>query len=251
MRARDCDLEKLDTATKYPSIQTYHARGDRGQLTEVVAVLFEDEDLVITEKIDGASARIVLFPDGDYLIGSRATFLYARGDLCSNATGGIVAAIKPLMEKGPWGFSPGSVYVLYGEVYGGTDKTGRRYTWNGNVGFRVFDVATFSYTTLTGILALEQAEISRWRKNGGQSFLQSRAATVVADSLELTMVPPLCPRAVPTSLEDTSRWMHELCPTSAAVLDHGLRGGAEGLVVRTPDRSKIAKLKFADYPVPL
>ena len=63
------DLEALNSATKYPSIRTYHALGERGSLTEEVTGFHGD--VVLSEKIDGSNSRIIRLPDGDWLIGSR------------------------------------------------------------------------------------------------------------------------------------------------------------------------------------
>ena len=57
------DLAKLNSATKYPSILTYHELGDRGRLKETVQVPFvEGQEIFVTEKIDGANGRIVVLP---------------------------------------------------------------------------------------------------------------------------------------------------------------------------------------------
>lgn len=69
--------------TKYPSILTYHKLGEKGKLLDEVQVPF-DQPAILAEKIDGVNSRIIIFPDGLYIIGSREELLYAKGDLIGN-----------------------------------------------------------------------------------------------------------------------------------------------------------------------
>src|ERR1051326_571600 len=69
-------LARLNSATQYPSILTYHALGERGRLTEDRTTDFSTvnpDDVEVTEKIDGTNARIIIPPRrmGGALIGSR------------------------------------------------------------------------------------------------------------------------------------------------------------------------------------
>jgi hypothetical protein len=80
---RDFDLRKLNSATEYPSIPTYHALGERGVLLND-HVSFHGQGIVATEKVDGTNSRITLMPDGCYLVGSREELLHAKGDLTSS-----------------------------------------------------------------------------------------------------------------------------------------------------------------------
>lgn len=90
-------VAKLNSATKYPSIETYH-RLEKGILQEE-ATLFEDLTIG-TEKVNGTNGRIVFMPDGkDYCIGSREHLLYAKGDRVIRTTEGIVAALKRAGDK--------------------------------------------------------------------------------------------------------------------------------------------------------
>ncbi len=72
---RSCDLNKLNSMTKYPSIPTYHALGDKGALLEQTVSF--DGEIILTEKIDGTNSRIVLLPDGNFVLGSREELLFA------------------------------------------------------------------------------------------------------------------------------------------------------------------------------
>ena len=96
-RFGELQLATLNSATKYPSIPTYHILGQRGRLTEERSTEFPGE-VEVTEKIDGANARIILPPPemGTPLIGSRSQLLHSVGDVIANAAQGIVAATRTL-----------------------------------------------------------------------------------------------------------------------------------------------------------
>jgi hypothetical protein len=132
------DLNKINSMTKYPSILTYHKLGERGRLLDEVNISF-DNPVILTEKIDGVNGRIIVFPDGLYIIGSREELLYAKGDLIGNLQLGIVDILKPIAEK----LVPISIVIIYYlEVYGGkTTKNGKQYTGNQAMGARLFDIA--------------------------------------------------------------------------------------------------------------
>lgn len=243
------DLDKLNTATKYPSILTYHKMGDKGRLTDEVQVQFdEDEEVVVTEKIDGTNGRIVYLPAiHRYIIGSREEFLYGSGDLIFNATYGIVEALQPVANKyqfyGTSSDEATHVSMYYFEVFGGKNITraSKQYSSIGEVGVRIFDVAWFD----TSILDLSRSEISIWRQHGGQRF-------DTEDSLSRTMEQRVSAVAVegsslPRSIADCLEWMQERYPQTRCLLDPEAGGRPEGVVIRNHDRSKIAKLRFKDY----
>jgi ATP-dependent RNA circularization protein (DNA/RNA ligase family) len=52
--------------TKYPSIPTYHTLGDKGILLE--ETISFDSEVILTEKVDGTNSRIILLPDGTFVI---------------------------------------------------------------------------------------------------------------------------------------------------------------------------------------
>lgn len=240
------DLAALNSATKYPSIPTYHALGERGVLTET-ATAFTGE-VILTEKVDGTSSRVVFTPDGDWFIGSREELLTARGDRIANPALGIVEALRPLAERlvgNPAATNQFTVFFL--ETFGG--KIGgqaRQYTGAGEVGFRLFDLAYIP----TAILDLPRAVIAEWRDGAGQAFCTEptlrRAAA--AEGVELTPRLATIPAdALPATVEDTHTWLTETLPATLVALDEGAGGRAEGIVLRTADRSVIAKARFEDY----
>lgn len=258
MRVRDMTAEhlaRLNSATKYPSILTYHALGERGRLTEERNVSFEDvdpDDVEVTEKIDGTNTRVIIPPrnQGNILIGSRTELLHYRGDVIANPAQGIVATVNSTPVARPVAdFAHESDWtVLFGEVYGGRVSSGsKNYTTRPDVtGFRLFDVARVP----ARVLDMDRDEIAAWRDGGGQDFARTDVLGQWADDLGLRLVPLIVPVAAPpVSVADTHTWLSGvfLLDGSFARLDSTGKGRPEGVVVRTADRSRIAKIRFEDY----
>lgn len=95
---RTTNLKAINSMTKYPSIPTYHNLDPRdgGLLDETVPFT---GPVIGTEKIDGTNSRIILLPDGTYLLGSREELLYAQGDLIGNPALGIIDALRPIADN--------------------------------------------------------------------------------------------------------------------------------------------------------
>lgn len=239
-------LAALNTATKYPSIPTYHALDPKnGGLLEQPTLF--DGDVILTEKVDGTNGRIVLFPDGDYFIGSREELLYARGDRIGNPALGIVDALEPLADRLKPRDEHRQILVFFLEVYG--HKIGgaaKQYTGNGNVDYRLFDIACL----LPDVLDWDRAEISAWRDRGGQRFcteaVLQRAAE--AEGIELTPRLETIPAAaLPSDVEGMAAFLAGRLPVTRVALDEGAGQQPEGIVLRSADRSVIAKARFQDY----
>lgn len=249
---RSLDLKKINSATKYPSILTYHALGEKGCLKNEVLVSFEQTDLIATEKIDGVNSRIILFPKGMYLIGSREELLYAYGDIVHNSTLGIVSTIAHIAytaRRALWKQLEQTVLTIYGETYGGkTTKNARQYTHSGKIGFRIFDVAMMGAEEFDGILDLSIEKIASWRDHGGQKFFNNNDIEEFAKKVKCPVVPSLKISTIPSDIKETFDWLKNVLPGQTnASLEVGVGGKPEGLVVRTQDRSKIAKIRFEDY----
>lgn len=249
------DLLALDSATKYPSIDTYHALDpSNGKLTE--SVMPFTGEVVLTEKVDGTNGRIVLMPDGDYFIGSRDALLYASGDRIINPNLGIVATLKPLAERivADWPMAdsvavpqPELLRVLFLEVYGGkVGGNAKQYTSTGTLGYRLFDHATVTID----VLCWPREKIASWREHGGQQWATEQELRQEADVHGIDLTPRLATvwaDDLPTGLEDTHKWLADLLPRTNVALDENALGRAEGIVLRTLDRSTIAKARFQDY----
>lgn len=240
-------LAALNTATKYPSIPTHHALDPKnGSLIEDQPTTFTG-DVILTEKVDGTNGRIILFPDGDFFIGSREELLHARGDRIGNPALGIVNALEPLANRLKPRDENRQILVFFLEVYG--HKIGgaaKQYTGQGAVGYRLFDIACI----LPDVLDWDRAQISTWRDNGGQRFCTEatlqRAAT--AESIEVTpRLATLDAGALPTGIQETRDWLAACLPATRVALDDTAGGQPEGIVLRAADRSVITKARFQDY----
>lgn len=239
-------LAALNTATKYPSIPTYHALDPKnGGLLEEPTVF--DGDVILTEKVDGTSGRIILFPDGDYLIGSREELLFARGDRIHNPALNIVEALEPLADRLKPRDEHRQILVFFLEVYG--RKIGgaaKQYTAGASLGARLFDIACI----LPDVLDWDRAQISSWRDQGGQRFCTETVLQRAADAEGIELTPRLAtvPAAdVPTDVEGMAGFLAGRLPVTRVALDDGAGGQPEGIVLRAPDRSVIAKARFQDY----
>jgi hypothetical protein len=185
-QADPAQLGRLNSMTKYPSILTYHQIGERGKLDSNIQVPFEDdEDVIITEKVDGANARIIFLPTTprDYFIGSREELLHAKGDRIWVPTEGIVDTLKEhdFVSKvyriifSELDLSLTNIWVVFGEVFGGKTSQHKQYSGKKATGFRVFDVAKIprplADDMILGNHGWNREKISSWRQRGGQIYL--------------------------------------------------------------------------------
>lgn len=250
MRIADMNAEELrglNSATQYPSIPTYHALGERGRLTEIRNVVFDGEPVDVTEKIDGTNARTIIPPAGDGapLIGSRNELLAYLDDVLFNPAQGIVEVLAELGQEVRHRAVRSEYTVLFGEVFGGKVSSGsKNYSTTGTTGFRLFDVAHVP----ASILNHPVAQIAAWRDAGRQNFVDVDERDEFADKILVSTVPYLPGvDAPPEGVADTHEWLKTLLPHSLAQLDQSAKGRPEGVVVRTHDRSRIAKIRFEDY----
>lgn len=239
------NLNKLNSITKYPSIPTYHELGERGAPTN------KHENVsgvgYVTEKIDGTNTRIIVFPDGDYIIGSREELLTAKGDRIYNPSNGIVDAVRDVAERLAL-VNAAHCFVVFGEVYGGKINAHKQYTTTGEYGFRVFDVMMISQDAMRQLVNMEVRQIAMWRDAGGQKFFSVDALLDFCTKAGLERVPFIgLKNMLPDSLADTKIWLGDVAKRSAATLDDHAEAQPEGVVVRSADRSWIVKLRFEDY----
>jgi len=247
---RSTDLRVLNSLTKYPSIPTYHALDPRnGGLLEPATAF--SGDVIGTEKVDGTNSRLILLPDGTYLIGSREELLYARGDLVGNPALGIVEQLRPvaahLIER-----HTGGLHIYFLELFGGkVGGAAKQYTTDpSRFGWRLFDVVLLD--DWASALTWPAARISAWREAGGQPFAGEDRLAELAAAADLALTPRLFRRpadALPTTIEGMQALLTQTLPATLVALDGagGVAGRSEGIVLRTEDRSVIAKARFQDY----
>lgn len=245
----------LNSATKYPSIETHHVLGERGRLTEELgpfAGIEPDEDVVLTEKVDGTNIRIVLMPSLDWFVGVREELVYAKGDrIVPNLVEGAVREVLTYADRmEQWQRGQGDIpliTVLYMEVYG--SKIGgaaKNYTRGAEKGVRLFDIAYVDPEMLGDPLA----KIASWRDHGGQRFASEPVLQRGSEVLKLPYTPRLGTvkaGALPTSVEGVYGWLKAALPSTQVALTDNALGRSEGIVLRTKDRSRIAKARFEDY----
>ena len=248
-------LTSLDSLTKYPSILTYHNLGSKGGMVDSLVEDKKFEGTVeITEKVDGTNFRVILWGD-DYLIGKRDSLVYAKGDriITEPCVYTVLDKCKKLMEKD---FT--YLTVVYGEVYGDNINRGSKQYCSDEKkrNFRVFDVARYSLKQIENILYYDITKIVSFRDHGGVPFLNTHDLMNFCEAFDLERTPiwgTYDASDIPTQVEDTLNWMEENFTQSRSILGekpenaNQLFGRAEGVVIRTPDRSMIRKLRFEDY----
>lgn len=240
-------VHRLNSATKYPSIETYHTLDPRtGLLLDQQAMPFPiDQPIVLTEKVDGTNGRVAVLPDGDFFIGSREELIYSKGDRIENPIQGIVPALLPLADwlkpQGNW------LTVYFLEVYGHQiSGAAKQYTSLQKTGYRLFDIAFVPLDTLS----MERDKISSWREHGGQRFATEATLLRAKNELDIPLTPRLATigaEDLPTDLAGMEKFLRFYAPYTNVALDAGALGAAEGIVLRTEDRSVIAKARFQDY----
>ncbi|GET39434.1 hypothetical protein MiSe_42030 [Microseira wollei NIES-4236] len=238
-----CDLNKLNSMTKYPSIPTYHTLGDKGALLEETVSF--DGEVILTEKVDGTNSRIILLPDGNFVLGSREELLFAKGDLIGNPALGIVDALKNVADTLPQAQS--EIVVAYLELYGGKiTAASKQYTSQQNIGWRLFDVAVL--TEIEALFSKSVQQLAAWRDNGGQAFLDEEQLNNAAKNYGFELTPRIATvAALPVSIQETYEFLKATLPQTKVALDEGAGGRGEGIVARTVSRNAIAKLRFEDY----
>lgn len=267
-------LSQLNTLTKYPSILTLHALGDRGRLTPTLTTpaLF-DQPLLATEKIDGTSARLLVFADGSYVVGSRENLLTVSGDLLFDPAVGIVEGLRrtvfpqladdqghlPSLAYHSLPGQPAALTVIFGEFYGGkVTANSKHYAPPEQVGFRVFDVAVFTDPArLAEQLTADVRDLSAWRESEtpvglryGQPFLPAAGLAAYLAQIGLPGVPQLAPFTADSDVshEYVLDWLRQhISHTQAPLPGLPTPGRAEGAILRTADRSAIVKIRFEDY----
>lgn len=243
------NLRALNSLTKYPSIPTYHELDPRNGGLLDNPVTFSGE-VIGTEKVDGTNSRIVMLPDGGYMLGSRENLLYASGDLIGDPAQGIVDNLRPVADNlNPVHASVNAAVVFYLELYGG--KIGgqaKQYSTRGAIGWRLFDVAYID--RLDERIEWPAERISTWRDSGGQEFAGERDLTDEAKNNGFDLTPRLFTTyadTLPRSIEGMHELLTNQLPETLVGLDDSGQGRAEGIVLRAADRSVVAKARFQDY----
>ncbi|WP_160051216.1 RNA ligase family protein [Nocardiopsis sp. FR26] len=236
----------LNSATQYPKMPTYH-KLERGLLTDDRNTVFPaHQPVIITEKVNGASARVVVDSSGDLFIGSRHELLYALGDRIPNPAENIVHTLRDIARDLPRPGDGLAVYFL--EVYGsGIGSAWKQYTGRkGEYGARLFDAAMIPADALEGTAE----QIAAWREQGGQKFATEKelaGITLVSDIPLTPRIATIPGAGVPATIAEMHPYLCVVAGETRVALDEDGFGNAEGIVLRTPDRSHIVKVRHKDY----
>jgi len=140
--------------------------------------------------------------------------------------------------------------VVYGEVFGGKTAGHKNYTGHKQAGFRVFDTVIIPRPEADEmVLSWDRSKIAQWRDHGGQFFGDEMMIQLGSAALKQEPTPRLATikgKDLPKTLKGVSDWLQQFAKTKCR-LDDGAKAKSEGVVVRTHDRSKIAKIRFEDY----
>ena len=246
---RQVDLGKLNSMTKYPSILTYHALGDKGVLQDAVQIPFEGR-IIGTEKVDGTNTRLIFCPDQSVIVGSREDLLWERRDLIGNPAMGIVDAVKETVHRLVETLCrPGRIAVYFVEVFGRNIGGGaKNYTKTGKVRLPVVrrgfhrelrrDVR-LARRTDRSLAGQWRSAIRRCRRDR-----EARRRHRLSDGSGFARHGRR-PSFRPAWRKPTSYLLN--FHASQCKLDDDANGDPEGIVVRSPDRSRIAKLRREDY----
>jgi len=251
---QESDIKLLDSITKYPSILTLHELDKKGRVLDTLvptSVFSRDAILHAYEKIDGENARIIFLGDGtdiDYMIGSRKEILYTKGDRIAVSTGNIANFLKPLAERLASEFQGlTGLRVCYFEVYGGRTPNAKQYTSDKSQGARLFDVFSLNQEELASMLKEEPIAIAAWRDSGRQPHWTCNGREEFAREHNLETSPKvatLTGKDLPLTYKDVLLWLSQFTDTKVGINQFGF---SEGVVVRTPDRKQVVKIRFEDY----
>ncbi len=252
------NLAKLNCMTKYPSIETYHKLGDRGRLTEDRNHEWPDEPVYVTEKVDGANARMIFLPGRNmpWLIGSREELVAASSDVVWNNTLGIASALLGPSAPKPWMLPPsllgdGYIFVAYFEVYGHkATPHWKEYASEEDLSygalFRLLDAQFFQQGWLNAFDTLE--EVAQVRDNDHTPFIIEDRLDGYAKMMGVQRVPSLAEidgADLPRDVNGMDGLMSSLGRETRAGLTD--KGRSEGIVLRTANRSVIAKARRESY----
>ncbi len=252
-------FEKVNSMTKYPSIPPLFGRDpDSKNAAEFPP---EGQELIVREKIDGCNVRLVIFPGAfeklyfgeegitditQWVVGTRIEFIHSNTSAFTRASEYKILQALPSPRHLLLHYADRLDFtVFYFEVFGGNISHSHNYTSKnvGAVGIRLLDVLIV--TKWLRLLREHTAEeIAAWRGQGRQEFVSEEKLEWFSKEIEI----PLCPRIegleLHRSAEKTRESLFETVKKTACRLDEdGFDGQPEGVVLRTRDRSWMAKLK--------
>jgi len=249
---------KLNSMTKYPPIPTFHEMNpSNGMLDGSKPLDFGGQAVNVTEKINGTNGRIIVLPDGRFVIGSREELLSCSEDWIRSPELGIVdelwdTAVRISSDSATP--SASAVRVFFFEVYGGGLDGWKNYTQSSDSrGHRLFDVIEIDVAAFRHLMSMGVEQISSWRQHGGQPFVDWDRFLEITQGLDVQRVPVIERIAMTTDiafdgLQNTLTTLETWFPDGTlAWLESGAQNRPEGVVFKSRDRRITAKLRFQDY----
>jgi hypothetical protein len=249
-------LAKLDTATKYPSIETYHKLGERGRLLDELNHQWPDDEIVhVSEKIDGMNGRLIFLPgrNAPWIAGTRDQLVAASSDVIWDNAQGVAGALLGPNAPKPWMLpnyilEDSYVFVTYFEVYGHKSTPHwNEYSPDGREPMiRLFDAQFFQQDWLQNFKSVE--DVARSRDSDGGIWFVKDMLENLAEALNVRCVPDLWtgPGAdLPKDVLNMDRFMFGLGRDTKAGVNGS--GRSEGIVLRTAGRKVIAKARRQSY----
>ncbi len=239
--------EKINTLTKYPSILTLHKFGERGRFTDEITTNIEGETMFASEKIDGTNVRIICYGN-EFLVGSRNNILHYSKDFYWDETMGIV---NQFYEKKLPTLQTDKLTIIFGELFGGKVTANSKDYGKEEHGFRVFDLAIIEDLN---ILEEPNTAISNWRESSLNSSIDETLkygqGFVDLDKLKsynFDLVPQIEFKIENFEHQTVLDSLETYISKTNVALTETARGGAEGVILRNHNRTKIVKLRFDDY----
>ena len=241
-------LPTINSLTKFPSIPTYHDLQKDGTLGPDHVQFPLEQQVHVTEKINGVNARIIQFPGGPWIIGSREDLLTARGDLIRPVAHSIPEQLIPVAQRIAMHFGS-TIRVYYFEVHGrDTVKAGAHY----GAGWRLIDVCHINDAHSRMTWSPQEAAEQR---HAIQEWMPWDDVILHAGAMQLPLVPALATmlgRDLPQSVTLTHIWLNQIAANTTLMPHLGgaigsPAGPAEGVVLRLADGSLRAKVRHNNY----
>jgi len=242
------DVKRLNALTRYPTVPSYHVPDAQGRPTLQVKVSFAHEpQLIISEKIAGHSIRVILTKDG-YFLGNKTEILAWHEEIDEQPMHPILNGMRMTANHIFQSYSPKDegIKVFFGVFFGGSSHphakqyTGGDYQLNS---FKLSDGFSLPANEFTTLYNSTAEQIGEWRESNQQPFYTETSLL----GFGIPVNPRLRSSAPPVHVAATLAWMQHTLPKSKACLSYLAPGKPNGILIRTPNRSKIAKLSFAEY----
>jgi len=233
------DLDKLELMTRFPEIPAYHPELDDepvGTPVQFCRNPAENVEILATARLPGKLARIVILPDGGWLIGgARTGWAYARGDTLVHAERDIVDVLRDRARVSATQLrrlnADGPLHALYCVV------TPKRQ-------FRLVDHrGTEDWEKILRRSPNGPCGLNAWNRRRQLDFTPWPVLEQLSRGWQFPTVDVLGrfdAATLPRTPQDTAEFLREVTKGDKT---------ATGLVLRTADRMTITELSTKKYPL--